>query len=308
MIALPALLATVEPKVGPTFGTTVANSARNALIFSLLVICAYVALRFQPKFALPVLIALFHDILITAGVYALTGREVTSGTIAAFLTILGFSLYDTIIVFDRIRENLPRMPRAAFSQIVNRSMSEVLTRSLATSFSTLLPVLALLLFGGTTLKDFAFALLVGIASGTYSSIFIASPVLSAWKEREPDFRARRDRIVAAMGTVPPFAEEAPVAKLDEVEEEAEPEEGQETAVTPASQAAGRRSQAEILAEAGLSREKEGAGDGAPEVPDEVSEDQVVGASSDGETSTGPGRQDDKRRRQRGRRRKHGRRR
>jgi len=113
--------------VGPTFGTTVANSARNALIFSLLVICAYVALRFQPKFALPVLIALFHDILITAGVYALTGREVTSGTIAAFLTILGFSLYDTIIVFDRIRENLPRMPRAAFSQIVNRSMSEVLT-------------------------------------------------------------------------------------------------------------------------------------------------------------------------------------
>ncbi|HEY8779937.1 MAG TPA: protein translocase subunit SecF, partial [Solirubrobacterales bacterium] len=291
--------------VGPTFGTTVANSARNALIFSLLVICAYVALRFQPKFALPVLIALFHDILITAGVYSLTGREVTSGTVAAFLTILGFSLYDTIIVFDRIRENLPRMPRAAFSQIVNRSMSEVLTRSLATSFSTLLPVLALLLFGGTTLKDFAFALLVGIASGTYSSIFIASPVLSAWKEREPDFRARRDRIVAAMGTVPPFAEEAPVAKLDEVEEEAEPEEGQETAVTPASQAAGRRSQAEILAEAGLSREKDGAGDG---VPDEVSEDPVVGAGSDGEGSTERPRQGDKRRRQRGRRRKHGRRR
>ncbi len=291
--------------VGPTFGTTVANSARNALIFSLLVICAYVALRFQPKFALPVLIALFHDILITAGVYALTGREVTSGTVAAFLTILGFSLYDTIIVFDRIRENLPRMPRAAFSQIVNRSMSEVLTRSLATSFSTLLPVLALLLFGGTTLKDFAFALLVGIASGTYSSIFIASPVLSAWKEREPDFRARRERIEAAMGTVPPFAEEAPVAKLDEVEEEAEPEEAQEAALTPASQASGRRSQAEILAEAGLSREKDGAGDG---VPDEVSEDQVVGASSDGEGSTERGRQGDKRRRQRGRRRKHGRRR
>jgi SecD/SecF fusion protein len=291
--------------VGPTFGTTVANSARNALIFSLLVICAYVALRFQPKFALPVLIALFHDILITAGVYSLTGREVTSGTVAAFLTILGFSLYDTIIVFDRIRENLPRMPRAAFSQIVNRSMSEVLTRSLATSFSTLLPVLALLLLGGTTLKDFAFALLVGIASGAYSSIFIASPVLTAWKEREPDFRARRDRIEAAMGTVPPFAEEAPVAKLDEVEEEAEPEKAPEAALTPASQAAGRRSQAEILAEAGLSGEKDGAGDGAS---DEVSEDQVVGASNDGEGSTERRPQGDKRRRQRGRRRKHGRRR
>jgi len=170
-------------------------------------------------------------------------------------------------------------------------------------------VLALLLFGGTTLKDFAFALLVGIASGTYSSIFIASPVLSAWKEREPDFRARRERIVAAMGTVPPFAEEAPVAKLEEEEEEAEPEEAPE-ALTPASQAAGRRSQAEILAEAGLSREKEGTGDGAPDEvsEDEVSEDQVVGASTDGEESAGPGRQDDKRRRQRGRRRKHGRRR
>ena len=114
---------------------------------------------------MPVLIALMHDLLITAGVYSLTGREVTTSTVAALLTILGYSLYDTIIVFDRIRENVPRMPRAAFSQIVNRSMSEVLTRSLATSFCTLLPVLALLLFGGETLKDFAFALLVGIALG-----------------------------------------------------------------------------------------------------------------------------------------------
>ena len=148
-------------------------------------ISAYVAFRFEPKFAVPVLIALFHDILITAGVYSLTGKEVTSGTVAAFLTILGYSLYDTIIVFDRIRENMPRMPRAAFSQIVNRSMSEVLTRSLATSFSTLLAVDSLLIFGGATLQDFAFAMLVGIASGTYSSIFIASPVLTAWKEREP---------------------------------------------------------------------------------------------------------------------------
>ena len=124
--------------VGPTFGQQVADSALKALIFSLLVICGYVALRFDPKFAVPVLIAIFHDILITAGVYSLTGKEVSSGTVAAFLTILGYSIYDTIIVFDRIRENVPRMPRAAFSQIVNRSMSEVLTRSLATSFSTML--------------------------------------------------------------------------------------------------------------------------------------------------------------------------
>jgi SecD/SecF fusion protein len=191
--------------VGPTFGKTVAKSALYAIIFSLISIMAYVALRFEPKFAVPVVIALFHDLLITAGVYSLTGREVTTSTVAALLTILGFSLYDTVIVFDRIRENAPRMPRAAFSQIVNRSMSEVLTRSLATSFSTLLPVTALLLFGGDTLKDFAFALLVGIASGTYSSIFIASPVLTAWKEREAVYAQRRRRIVESLGIVPAFA-------------------------------------------------------------------------------------------------------
>jgi SecD/SecF fusion protein len=191
--------------VGPTFGETVARGAAYAILFSLLTIMGYVAFRFEPKFAVPVLIALLHDILITAGVYSLTGREVTSSTVAALLTILGFSLYDTVIVFDRIRENAPRMPRAAFSQIVNRSMSEVLNRSLATSFCTLLPVTALLLFGGDTLKDFAFALLIGIASGTYSSIFIAAPVLTAWKEREAVYVQRRRRIADALGMVPAFA-------------------------------------------------------------------------------------------------------
>jgi SecD/SecF fusion protein len=164
-----------------------------------------------------VLIALFHDILITAGVYALADREVTTSTVAAMLTILGYSLYDTIIVFDRIRENVPRMPRAAFTQIVNRSMSEVLTRSLATSFSTLLPVTALMFFGGETLRDFAFALLVGIASGAYSSIFIASPVLSEWKEREPVYRRRRRMVMEEHGGVVPafatgaIADQAPAA-------------------------------------------------------------------------------------------------
>jgi SecD/SecF fusion protein len=191
--------------IGPTFGKTIANSAVIAIIASLVVISLYIALRFEWKYAVPVLIALMHDLLITAGVYSLTGREVTTSTVAALLTILGYSLYDTIIVFDRVRENVPRMPRAAFSQIVNRSMSEVLTRSLATSFCTLLPVVSLLLFGGQTLKDFAFALMVGVASGAYSSIFIASPVLTHWKEREPVFRNRRTRIVNELGHVPAYA-------------------------------------------------------------------------------------------------------
>ena len=201
--------------VGPTFGETVARSAGFAIVASLLLIMGYVALRFEPKFAIPVMIALFHDLLITAGVYSLTGREVTTSTVAAILTILGYSLYDVVIVFDRIRENAPRMPRAAFSQIVNRSMSDVLTRSLATSMSTLMGVAAILLFGGETLKDFAFALLVGIVSGTYSSIFIAAPVLTEWKEREPAFKQRRRRIEADQGYVPPYAVTPGAVKADE---------------------------------------------------------------------------------------------
>jgi SecD/SecF fusion protein len=201
--------------VGPTFGQQVANSAIEAIIFSLLVICAYVAFRFEPKYAVPVIIALLHDILITGGVYSLTGREVTSGTVAAFLTILGYSLYDTVIVFDRVRENVPRMPRATFSQIVNRSMSEVLTRSLITGLSSVFLVTVLYIFGGATLKDFAFAMMVGLASGTYSSIFIASPVLTHWKEREPAYRRRRERIEEQMGgVVPAFPEENVVARVE----------------------------------------------------------------------------------------------
>ena len=192
--------------IGPTFGAQIARTAVIAVIASLLLISVYIAFRFEWKFAVPILIALAHDLLITSGVYALTEREVTTSTVAALLTIMGYSLYDTIIVFDRIRENVPRMPRATFSQIANRSMSEVLTRSLATSFTVLMPVGALMLFGGETLKDFAFALLVGVASGTYSSIFIATPVLVEWKEREQVYMRRRRVVIEQHGgLVPAFA-------------------------------------------------------------------------------------------------------
>jgi SecD/SecF fusion protein len=189
--------------IGASFGRSVAESAIYAIIASLVVVSIYITLRFQWKFAVPVLIALMHDLLITGGVYALLGREVTASTVAALLTILGFSLYDTIVVFDRIRENIPRMPNAAFSQIYNRSMSEVIVRSLATSFCAALPILALMLFGGETLQDFAFALLVGTLSGTYSSVFIAGPVLTYWKQREPVYHAREVRIRREFGGVVP---------------------------------------------------------------------------------------------------------
>jgi SecD/SecF fusion protein len=155
-------------------------------------------------------------------VYSLTGREVTSGTVAAFLTILGYSMYDTVIVFDRIRENVPRMPRAAFSQIANKSMSEVLTRSLITGLSTVFLILVLYIFGGATLQDFAFAMGIGVLSGGYSSIFIATPVLTHWKEREPAYRARRQRLVDEMGYLPTFPEENVVAKLGDEEREPVP--------------------------------------------------------------------------------------
>ena len=200
--------------VGPTFGASVARSAGLAMFFSLLLITGYVALRFGGRFTAPVLIAILHDILIALGIYALLGFEVSSATVAAFLTILGYSLYDTIIVFDRIRENDPKMPRATYSQVVNRSMNEVLTRSLATTVSTLVAVVALLIFGGETLTAFAIAILVGIISGTYSSLFIASPVLALWKEREPAFRRRRRQQMESQGSVPAFADELEVAKVD----------------------------------------------------------------------------------------------
>ncbi len=200
--------------VGPTFGEQVAGNAIRALILSLFIIAIYMAMRFEAKYAVPVLIALVHDILITGGIYALTDQEVSSATVAAFLTILGYSMYDTIIVFDRMRENVPRMPRAAFSQIVNRSMSEVLTRSLITGLSTVFLIGMILVFGDETLRGFAFAMMVGIASGTYSSIFIAAPVLTEWKEREPQYRARRHQIQETMGYVPVFPEDNTVARVE----------------------------------------------------------------------------------------------
>jgi SecD/SecF fusion protein len=179
--------------VSSSFGRQIARAAITAVLFSLFLIVLYIAIRFDFKFAVPVIIALLHDIAITVGVYSLTGREVTNSTVAAVLTVLGYSIYDTIIIFDRIRENVPLMRRAPFATIANVSLWETIRRSLATTFITLLPIASLFVFGGATLKDFAFALLVGIVSGAYSSIFIAAPLLTAWKEHEPEFARRKGR-------------------------------------------------------------------------------------------------------------------
>jgi preprotein translocase subunit SecF len=177
--------------VSGSFGRQIAEGAILAIIVSLLLIVAYISARFHWKFAAPVLVALAHDVIITVGIYAILGREVTTATVAAVLTILGFSIYDTIIILDRIRENIPLMRRASFRVLANVSLWETIPRSLATTFITLLPISTLYLFGGETLKDFAFALLIGIGAGAYSSIFIAAPLLAVFKEREPEYAKKK---------------------------------------------------------------------------------------------------------------------
>jgi SecD/SecF fusion protein len=184
--------------VSGTFGHQIAIDAIYGIIVSLLLISIYIAVRFDLKFAMPVILAMLHDIAVTVGVYALVGKEVSVATVAAVLTVLGYSIYDTIIIFDRIRENIPLMRRSPFATIANVSLWETIRRSLATTFITLLPIVCLEILGGATLKDFAFALIVGVTSGAYSSIFFAAPVLTIWKEREPDY-ARRKAQAAASG-------------------------------------------------------------------------------------------------------------
>jgi SecD/SecF fusion protein len=214
--------------VSSSFSSQVANSAILAVVVSLLLIAGYIALRFDWKYAIPVLIALAHDILITFGVYSISQREVSTATVAAVLTVLGYSIYDTIIIFDRIRENVPIMRRASFATIANVSLWETIRRSLATTFITLLPIGSLLLFGGETLKDFAFALMVGIIAGAYSSIFIAAPVLTMFKEREPEYRRRIGVDVIEKGVggrvAPPAPEPVPAAVAVEADGGKGPEE------------------------------------------------------------------------------------
>jgi SecD/SecF fusion protein len=177
--------------VSASFSRQIINGAILAIIVSFALIALYVTFRYRWRFAVPILRTLVNDIPIVLGVYALSGREVSSGTVAAILTILGYSIYDTIIVFDRVRENLRVMPRASIATVVNVSVSEVLKRSIVTSTITLLPIIGLFILGGATLQDFAFAIIVGIVVGAVSTIFIATPLLSSFLEKDPEYAGRR---------------------------------------------------------------------------------------------------------------------
>lgn len=183
--------------VGPSFGALVAQRALVALVVFLGAVILFISWRLEFKMAAAGITALFHDLIITVGVYALTGFPVTPATVVAVLVVLGYSLYDTVVVFDKVEELVEIDDRKNYSEIVNEAMNSVLARSLATSLTSLIPVGSILfvgsfILGAPTLRDFALALFVGIAAGTYSSIFVASPLLAVWKEREPEWIERRE--------------------------------------------------------------------------------------------------------------------
>src|SRR5207244_944476 len=162
--------------IGPTWGSQISHKAVTGLIIFLLAVTGFIAWRLEWKMAIAAQAALLHDLIITAGIYALVGREVTPATVIAILTILGYSLYDTVVIFDKVGENtesIGLVAKEGYSSVVNLSLNQTLMRSVNTSLVVLLPILALLTFGGATLKDFAFALAIGVTSGAYSSIFVA---------------------------------------------------------------------------------------------------------------------------------------
>ena len=174
--------------IGPDWGASVIQSSLIAFLVSIVLIIVYIAIRFEYKMGIMAIVALLHDLVLVMGVYALVGREVNPNTIAALLTILGYSLYDTVVVFHRINDNMKGEDiKCTFMTMANHSINQVLVRTINTTLTSLIPVLAMLFFGGETLKDFAFAMAIGLVCGSYSSIAIAVPLYSMWKTREPRY-------------------------------------------------------------------------------------------------------------------------
>jgi SecD/SecF fusion protein len=174
-----------EEEIGPTVGTKLKQDAMYAVLFSLIAIIIYIAFRFELSFGVAAAIATFHDVLAVLGLFYLLDKEITLLVITALLTLAGYSLTDTVVVFDRIRENLRKMKRASLGDVINASVNEVLGRTVVTTLTVMFVLLTLFLFGGVVIHDFSFALLVGVVVGTYSSVFVASPILYAWRTRSP---------------------------------------------------------------------------------------------------------------------------
>ncbi|MBN1493818.1 MAG: protein translocase subunit SecD, partial [Candidatus Omnitrophica bacterium] len=170
-------------KVGPTVGNELRGKAIKAVLFALIGLCVYIWFRFEFKFGIAAILALFHDVLATLACIAFTGREINLPVVAAIMTIVGYSLNDTIVIFDRIRENLRIQKKTKFSEVVNSSINQTMSRTILTSLTTLFVVMAIFFFGGSAINDFAFSLMVGIVFGTYSTVFVASPVLVDWHKK-----------------------------------------------------------------------------------------------------------------------------
>jgi preprotein translocase subunit SecF len=193
--------------IGPSWGKEITRKALYGLFGFLLVVMIYLAMALEPKMAIAAIIAVIHDVFITVGIYALVGFDVTPATIIGFLTILGYSLYDTVVVFDKVRENTKSITSSStktYSQAVNLAVNQTIVRSTNTSIVALLPVASILfvgagLLGAGTLKDLSLALFIGLLVGTYSSIFIAPPILAQLREKEPAMQALAKRVNARGG-------------------------------------------------------------------------------------------------------------
>jgi preprotein translocase subunit SecF len=194
--------------IGPSWGKEITRKALYGLVGFLIVVILYLAMAFEPKMAIAAIVAVVHDVFITVGIYALVGFDVTPATVIGFLTILGYSLYDTVVVFDRVRENtrsVTSTSKMTYSQAANLAINQTVVRSINTTIVALLPVGSILfvgagLLGAGTLKDLSLALFIGLATGAYSSIFIATPLLAAMREREPAMKALAKRVNARGGS------------------------------------------------------------------------------------------------------------
>jgi len=169
--------------VGPVIGEELQTKALLALLFASIAIVIYISIRFEFRFAIVAIIALLHDVFITLGIFAIMGKEINTPFVAALLTIIGYSINDTIVIFDRIRENMKLMRKTSFIELANKAVVDTLPRSINTSLTTLITILAIYLFGGASIKTFMLALFIGMLAGTYSSIFVASPLLVSWQKR-----------------------------------------------------------------------------------------------------------------------------
>ncbi|MCI9494317.1 MAG: protein translocase subunit SecD [Adlercreutzia mucosicola] len=224
--------------IGPDWGASVIQSSLIAFLVSILLIIVYIAIRFEYKMGVMAIVALLHDLILVVGIYALVGREVNPNTIAALLTILGYSLYDTVVVFHRINDNMKGEDiRCTFMTMANHSMNQVFIRTINTTLTSFIPVFAMLLFGGETLKDFAFAMAIGLIAGSYSSIAIACPLYCMWKTREPKFAKLQKKYGTEIGrfefdhSASTGIAQVPLARLEAQRAEAAVAEGADEAAT-----------------------------------------------------------------------------